>query len=293
MIKISVILFFVALMLWNCSGNGDLSDAYGNFESEETIISSEAAGKLLNFDIEEGMELDSGKFIGLIDTLQNYLKLEQLLASKAAVSTKTSAVLAQIQVLNQQKENLHKDKARIDKMFSDKAATQKQVDDINGGISVIDRQIEQIETQNSTILNELRSLDAQVSQIRDLISKSKIINPLKGTVLNKYVEKFEIVSPGKPLYKIANLSDIILRVYVTGSQLPKIKIGQELRVLVDKDAKSMRELKGRITWISSQAEFTPKIIQTKEERKNMVYAVKVVIKNDGSLKIGMPGEVRF
>ena len=291
--KIGILALLSALFLGACSGNGKLSDAYGNFESEETIISSEASGKLLFFDIEEGLQLDSGKYIALVDTVQNHLKLEQFLASKAAVSTKIEGVLAQIQVLSQQKDNTLKDKQRIDKMFSEKAATQKQVDDINGAIAIIDKQIEQIETQNGTILNELRSLDAQISQIKDAIVKSKIINPVKGTILNKYVERFEIVSPGKPLYKIADLSDIILRVYITGSQLAGVKISQHVKVIVDKDAKSTMDLSGRVIWISSQAEFTPKIIQTKEERKNLVYAVKILVKNDGSLKIGMPGEVRF
>ena len=289
------LLLFSTLLIFisSCSQDGKISDAYGNFESVETIISAEASGKLLQFDIEEGTTVDSNKIIGLIDTVQLALKRDQLIASKNSIATKYSGVVTQINVLNQQKANLEKDKSRIDKMFSTKSATPKQVDDVNGAIEVIDKQISQIETQNPGIASELKSLDAQIAQVTDLIKKSIIINPKKGTVLNKFSEQYELVSPGKPLYKIADLSEIILRVYVDGSQLANIKIGNKVKVYIDQDKSTNRQLEGTVSWVSSKAEFTPKIIQTKDERVNMVYAVKINVVNDGSMKIGMPGEAKF
>ncbi len=277
----------------SCSKNGNKSDAYGNFEAVETIISSESAGKLILFEIEEGSKLTAGKVVGIIDTVQLWLSLKQLEAQKSSIGTKFPSISAQLNVLKQQKEVALKDKERIEKMFAGKAATQKQVDDINGAISVIDKQLLQIETQNSPVFNEIKSIDVQIEKAKDLLKRSVIINPMNGIVLNKFAERFEIVNAGKPLYKIADLEGIILRVYVSGAQLSKVKIGQTVKVLADKNEKEIMNFSGEVTWISSQAEFTPKIIQTKDERVNMVYAVKVLVKNNGTLKIGMPGEVIF
>ena len=291
--KLDIIIFISLFLITGCSGNGGKSDAYGNFEATEIIISSEAAGQLLSFNVEEGEVLKAGQLIGVVDTTQLELKKEQLLASKAALSTKYGSVIAQVNVLKEQRTNTMKDKDRIDAMFKSKAATQKQLDDINGAIAVIDKQINQIETQNPSITNELKSLDAQIAQIQDMLEKCHIVNPVDGTVLNKYSEPDEIVTVGKPLYKIADLTTMYLRAYVSGDELSKIKIGQNVKVLIDKSKTENRSLEGTISWISSQTEFTPKIIQTKDERVNMVYAIKVQVKNNGSLKIGMPGEVRF
>jgi len=288
-----ILLIILLLILFSCSNNGKKSDAYGNFETTEIIVSAEATGKLLWFSLDEGIILKSGVVAGVVDTMQLYLKKLQLDASRQAINTKFASVISQVKVLNQQKENASKDKDRIINMFKSKAATQKQVDDINGAISVIDKQISQIETQNPSITNEVKSLNAQIAQLEDLIKKSIIANPIDGTVLNKYAETGEVVIQGKPLYKIADLKTMILRVYVSGSQLSAIKIGQKVKVLIDKNEKEFTTLDGSISWISSQSEFTPKIIQTKDERVNMVYAVKVLVKNDGTLKIGMPGEVKF
>ena len=288
-----ILLIILLLILFSCSNNGKKSDAYGNFETTEIIVSAEATGKLLWFSLDEGIILKSGVVAGVVDTMQLYLKKLQLDASRQAINTKFASVISQVKVLNQQKENASKDKDRIINMFKSKAATQKQVDDINGAISVIDKQISQIETQNPSITNEVKSLNAEIAQLEDLIKKSIIANPIDGTVLNKYAETGEVVIQGKPLYKIADLKTMILRVYVSGSQLSAIKIGQKVKVLIDKNEKEFTTLDGSISWISSQSEFTPKIIQTKDERVNMVYAVKVLVKNDGTLKIGMPGEVKF
>ena len=291
--KLNIILFCIALVFSACSGGNDLSDAYGNFEATEITISAEATGKLVVFNIEEGQTIKAGEIVGVIDTTQLFLKKEQLEASKKAISTKFSTVIAQINVLKEQKINVEKDQMRIEAMFNSKAATQKQLDDVNGNITVINKQINQIETQNGTIINELKSLDAQIAQIEDLLKKSVIINPVEGTVLNKYAEPYEIAVAGKPLFKIADISTMYLKAYISGDQLPKIKIGKQVKILIDKDKNELNTLIGIISWISSQSEFTPKIIQTKDERVNMVYAIKVKMKNDGQLKIGMPGEVRF
>ena len=282
-----------AVVLFSCSNNDEKSDAYGNFEATETTISSEATGKLLIFNISEGQILKRDETVGLVDTTNLSLKKEQVLAQRTAISTKVTSILSQIEIQNQQKENRIKDKLRIEKMFKDEAATQKQLDDINGAISVIEKNIASIRTQNSGILNELKAFDKQVEQIDLALSKCYLQNPVNGTVLVKLAEKDEIVNMGKPLYQIANLNLMELRVYVSGSQLAKIKLGQKVDVLIDKTEDENRKLEGKIIWISSTAEFTPKVIQTKEERVNMVYAVKVGVKNDGALKIGMPGEVIF
>jgi HlyD family secretion protein len=178
-------------------------------------------------------------------------------------------------------------------LLKDEAATQKQLDDINSQIDVFDKQIKSIEVQNSTVFNELKAMEKQIEQIDDQINRSVLKSPVTGTVLEKYAEQYELAIMGKPIYKIANLSKLELRVYISGSQLNKIKLRQKVNVLIDENAEENKKLKGEITWISEQSEFTPKIIQTKEERVNLVYAVKISVKNDGSLKIGMPGEVLF
>jgi HlyD family secretion protein len=185
------------------------------------------------------------------------------------------------------------DKDRTEKLLKDNAAPVKQLDDINGKIKVIDSQIASIKTQNAAVLDELTGMDRQIDQTKDQLNRCKIVNPINGAVLEKYIEPSEITTPGRALYKIADMDQMILRVYVSGAQLPSIKIGQKVKVMIDKNEKENQDLQGIITWVSPQAEFTPKIIQTKEDRVNLVYAVKVTVKNDGRLKIGMPGEVKF
>lgn len=286
-------LILISILMYSCSDNNEKSDAYGNFEATEITISSEANGKLLKFDVEEGQILDAGQSTGLVDTLDLTLKKQQIIAQREAVATKVASVLSQIEIQKQRKENLLKDKLRIEKMLKDNAATQKQMDDIVGAIDVIDKNIASIQTQNNSILNELKAFDKQIEQIEVMISKCYLKNPVKGTVLVKLAEENEIVNAGKPLYQIADLNIMDLRVYVSGSQLANIKLGQKVEVFVDKNKKENKKLEGIVSWVSPNAEFTPKIIQTKEERVNMVYAVKVEVINDGTLKIGMPGEVVF
>lgn len=288
-----VLLYTAICLLTACSGKNNKSDAYGNFESTEVIVSSEATGKILKFTIEEGSVIKAGLVAGYVDTTDLVLKKEQLKAQKEIISVKTSNIISQIDVQKQQKANLIIDKARIEKLYKDGAATKKQLDDINGSINLVEKQINSIETQNSSVLNEMKNIDRQIDQVNENISKCYIINPINGTVLSKYAEESEITTMGKALYKIADMDFLDLRIYVSGAQLPKVKIGQKVEVLVDKNVDELTKLEGTVTWISSTAEFTPKIIQTKEERVNLVYAVKVNVKNDGTLKIGMPGEVNF
>jgi HlyD family secretion protein len=288
-VKIIGLLLITALI--NACGNGNnKADGYGNFEATATIVSAESNGKLLAFEIEEGQILKQGQMVGYIDTMQLSLKKEQLLAAKNVVSSKSAGVLSQIEVLKAQLSTAKIAKDRIENLLQQGAATPQQKDDVDGKIAVLTQQIRSIEIQNSSVINELKSLDAQLKQLQDQIEKSKIENVLNGTVLVKYAEPFEIVSFGKPLYKIADLSTMQLRVYISETQLNALKIGQEVSVKVDA-ADAMKTYNGKITWIADEAEFTPKIIQTKEERVNLVYAVKIEVKNDGGLKIGMPAEM--
>ncbi|MFZ4741557.1 MAG: HlyD family secretion protein [Bacteroidales bacterium] len=286
-------LAFFAFIAISCNKNNEKSDAYGNFEATEVIISSQGTGKILAFDINEGKTLKSGETYGFVDTTDLFLKKEQVLAQKEAVSTKTKNIIAQIEVLKQQKQNLEIDKARIVKMNKDGAATQKQLDDINGGIDVINKQIASIQSQNSSVFKEISGIEKQIEQLESSIKKSYFTCSNDGTVLVKYAELGEVTTVGKPLFKMADLSTMILKVYVSGDQLPKVKIGTKCEVLVDLNETENKKYEGIVSWVADNAEFTPKIIQTKKERVNLVYAVKVLVKNDGTLKIGMPGEVNF
>ncbi|TPV32946.1 HlyD family efflux transporter periplasmic adaptor subunit [Paucihalobacter ruber] len=277
-------------LLTACNSNGDKADGYGNFEATEITVSSENTGKLIEFNLEEGYVIEKNKFIGYIDTIPLHLKKQQLLVQKDLINAKSKGVLSQINVLQAKLKTAKTNKTRIDNLIKDNAGTQKQLDDIEGEIAVLNNSIRSIEIQNAPVVNELKSIDAQLDQLNDQITKSQIINPIHGTVLSKYAEPNEIVNYGKPLYKIADLSTMELRVYISETQLPNIKIGETVTVKID-DQDGMKSFTGTVGWIASEAEFTPKIIQTKEERVALVYAVKIQVKNDGSLKIGMPAEM--
>lgn len=291
--RLKIVVFIALTILVSCGRKIKMSDAYGNFEAVQVTVSAESAGKIEFLNVEEGMDIDSGKIIALIDTTDLYLKKLQLMAQMNAVSVKHSSVESQIEVQKQQKENLLVEKKRVTRLLTDNAATQKQLDDINGAIDLIDKQIASILTQNAGIAQEKEIVARQIAQINESLSKCYICNPVTGTVLSKFSEAGEIATPGRALYKIADLSIMELKVYVSGIQLPAVKIGQQVEVLIDEDKKNNRKLNGTISWISPKAEFTPKIIQTKEERVNLVYAVKIRVPNDGRLKIAMPAEVNF
>jgi HlyD family secretion protein len=288
----NIIIALMIVSLSSCGKNSDLADGYGNFEATEITISAEANGKIEFLNLEEGAVLEANASIGLIDTTQLYLTKQQLLASKTTIFSKSKNVISQANVLQAQLKATIIEQKRIQNMYAENAATKRQVDEIEGKVNVLKEQIKSVGTQDEPILNEAKSIDVQIEKINDQIDKSKIINPVKGTVLSKYAEPNEITSFGKPLYKIADLSEMTLRVYFSETQLPNIKIGQEVTVSIDND-NGTKSYKGKISWIASAAEFTPKIIQTKEERVNLVYAVKVTVKNDGGLKIGMPAEVKL
>lgn len=286
--KIITLLLLASLI--SCNKNNDKADGYGNFEATEVTISAEANGKIEYLKLEEGDVLDPKIQVGLIDTTQLYFNKQQLLASKSTVYSKSANVLSQIKVLQEQLKTAQIEEKRIQNMFTENAATKRQVDEIDGKVSVIQEQIKSVQTQNAPIVNEVKSIDVQIEKIDDQIQKSKIINPIKGTVLSKYAEPNEVTAFGKPIYKIADISEMTLRVYVSETQLSSIKVGQNVTVKIDAD-KDMKSYQGTISWIASSAEFTPKVVQTKEERVNLVYAVKVRVKNEGSLKIGMPAEM--
>jgi HlyD family secretion protein len=288
----NILTMLVTLTLISCNKDTNEADAYGNFEATETTISSEANGKIEFLKLEEGDVLQENTLVGQIDTIQLYLNKQQLLASKNTIHSKSTNVLSQRNVLNEQLKTTLIEQKRIQNMFAENAATKRQIDEVNGKVNVLKQQMQSVETQNAPIINEVKSIDVQIDKINDQLKKSKIINPISGTVLSKYAEPNEITAFGKPLYKIADLSEMTLRVYFSETQLASIKVGQEVNVTID-DKDGTKPYKGKISWISSSAEFTPKIIQTKEERANLVYAVKVIVKNDGALKIGMPAEVKL
>jgi len=283
---LSIIIF----SLVSCGNSNGKADGYGNFEATEITISSENNGKLMQFNVDEGNVLKKEQLVGYIDTIPLSLKKDQLLVSKDVIASKSKGVLSQISVLNAKLKTAKTNKTRVENLIIDNAATQKQLDDVNGEIDVIKNQIRSVEIQNAPVVNELKNIDVQLQQLDDQIQKSKIVNPVNGTVLTKYAEPNEVTAFGKPLYKIADLSTMQLRVYVSETQLPNLKIGQNVTVKID-DKDDMKSYDGTISWIASEAEFTPKIIQTKEERIALVYAVKIDVRNDGSLKIGMPAEM--
>lgn len=295
-----------------CSKFAPKADAYGNFEAEERIVSAEASGKIMTLNLEEGQELKAGEQVGTIDSIQINLKREQLQASIRAIVAKSPAIAAQLAVfekqtasIRQQLTTLDREKRRIENLLKSDAATPKQLDDLNAQIEAAQRQMDVIVeqktasnaslgVQKSGLLAEVLPLQKQIAQLDDQLAKSRIMNPINGTVLVKYAEPGEITGFGKPLYKVADLGTLTLRAYLAGDQLTAVKVGQDVKVLVDISDGKLAEFGGKIRWISSKAEFTPKVIQTKEERVNLVYAVKISVANEaGVLKVGMPAEVKF
>lgn len=301
----------IALLLAACNGNGHDFDASGTFEADEVIVSAEATGKILSLSVEEGMAVPKDSIVGTIDAENIALQKEQVEASIEALGEKTADAAPQVRLLENQLgvqqsrlDNLLHEKTRTQNLVRADAATQKQLDDINAQIDLVRKEMavtqQQINvqkantgTQNRGILSESKPLSKRAAQLEDQLQKANIVNPVNGTVLTKYAAQGEITSAGKALYKIADLSTLTLRAYISGSQLAQVRLGQSVKVLVDDGKDKYRELPGTITWISDKAEFTPKTIQTKEERANLVYAAKIKVKNDGYLKIGMYGEVKF
>lgn len=288
-----VIALMAALLITGCSGNGK-SDAYGQFEATETTISSQTSGELLSFTASEGATLKAHQQVGLVDTTQLKLKEEELLAGLEATQSKIENINAEVEVFKEQLQTARTNLNRIEALVKDSAATQQQLDDAEGKVRTLRKQIDALQVQKKSVRAEINATRARLNQVEQQLDDARILNPVNGTVLTTYVEPYELVAQGQPLYQIANMDTLELRIYVSGAQLPSIKLGQNVEVLIDKNAEENQQLSGRISWISSEAEFTPKMIQTKEERVTQVYAVKVKVPNtEGIIKIGMPGEVNF
>lgn len=322
---VGAFLFLSLLTLSACNNSDQAFDASGVFEADEVVISSESMGKILSLEIEEGNTLKAGQAVGSVDCKNLNLQKAQVQASMEALSQKTNDASPQIQILKEQlmtqqrqiaaqREQLRlleREHKRLDNLVKAEAVPSKQLDDVDGQISVLKKQIEtaegqvavvqqqiksqqqQVSIQNRGVLSERKPLEERIAQFDDQLQRCTITNPIDGTVLVKYATTNEMTATGKALYKIADLTSLTLRAYITGDQLGKIKLNQPVKVFVDNGKDSYKEVSGVVTWISNKAEFTPKTIQTKDERANLVYATKIKVKNDGFLKIGMYGEVKL
>lgn len=292
-----ILLFTLMLALSACGGNGNTFDATGAFESTEVIVSSEANGKIMELNLQEGDRLEAGAVLGYVDSTQLYLRKKQLEAGLRSIDIRKPDIRKQIASLEQQIAVARSEQQRMENLVKAKAGNQKQVDDIVNNIKVLQKQLDaQYSTLNKTTGGadaEAESIIYQIMQLDDQLQKSRIVNPQPGTVLVKYAEPGEVTAAGKPLYKIADTDLLYLRAYPTADQLTQLKLGQTVRVFADFGEEEQREYPGTITWISEKSEFTPKGIQTKDERANLVYAIKIAVRNDGYLKIGQYGEARF
>lgn len=286
----------LAILLASCSGTPDDVHPSGTFETREIVVSSEASGRILSFPVEEGAILDSGAFAAAIDSVQPRLKKLQLLKSRGAVLARRPDVGKQIAALEQQIATARTERRRVERLLAADAANRKQLDDIDAQIAVLTRQLDaqrsSLQTSDRGITEESDALSIQVAQIDDQLAKCRVSNPMRGTVLEKYAEAGEFAVAGKPLYRVADLDRMVLRAYVVASQLSSMKIGQKVTVVSEEGSGAVREHEGTVSWISSRAEFTPRTILTRDERDNLVYAVKVAVPNDGSLRIGMYGSLR-
>ena len=291
------LLIVIYSLFVGCSGSKNDFEASGTFEAEETIISAEATGVIRQFDVEEGQELTAGQIIGYIDSTQLYLKKRQLESQIRALQGRKPNIAVQLSALQAQLQTAQTERTRLEKLVAGDAATQKQLDDVNAQIEVLKKQINaqqsSLKISSDGISDDVATLQVQIEQLEDQLAKHRLSAPQNGTVLAKIAKVNELTTVGKPLYKIADLQNITFRAFVTSAQLTQLKIGQNVRVFADFGEKKRREYKGTISWISDKSEFTPKTIQTQDERANLVYAVKITVKNDGYLKIGMYGEVNF
>ena len=286
-----------AFGLVSCGKSTDDADASGTFEATEIIVSAQGSGQILSFDIEEGQTLAANQQVGVIDSTQIYLRLKQLQSSGKAIESRRPNTQKQIAAIEQQIATAKTERKRAENLIKANAGNQKTLDDINAQILVLEKQLDAqktlLESTNQGITDESEGLEYQIKQLEDQLAKCKITSPITGTILLKYAEMGEIAAPGKALFKIADTNHMILRAYITADQLTDIKVGQAVKIKTDSGKDGSKEYSGTIAWISSKAEFTPKTIQTRDERANLVYAVKINVKNDGLIKIGMYGDVRF
>lgn len=289
--------FGLSLALAACGDKEVEYDASGIFETTEIIVSAQTAGELTALTAEEGRTVEAGEKLGCVDTVQLALKKRQLSASLTATDSKRLDRKRQVAALRQQIDNLQREKARFSELLKADAATEKQVDELDYQIAILQRQLEateeQINSSNSSLDGQSSGIEAQLAQVEDQIRKSVAASPIKGTILAKYAEPGEYVVPGKPLFKVADISRMKLRAYLTADQLTTLKIGQKVTVYADQGKTDRKAYEGTVVWIADEAEFTPKTIQTREERANLVYAVKIAVSNDGLIKRGMYGDVKF
>ncbi len=287
----------IILLFTACNNKNSRYDASGVFETTEIVVSAKANGEILYFDLKEGQEVRLGQSLGLIDTTQLYWRKVQLQSSLKAMDSRQVNVAVQVAVLQEQLTAAHREKERFTQLIKENAANQKQLDDINAQIATLEKQIaaqtETLKNSNSSLINEQQSLLAQMAQIEDQLKNAVIKSPATATVLGKYAEAGELAVQGKALFKLADMENMFLRAYITASQLIELKIGQAVKVFSDMGKSDHREYEGTVSWISDKAEFTPKTIQTRDERANLVYMVKIAIRNDGYIKKGMYGEVLF
>ena len=285
------------LMLASCGNKEKAYDATGVFEATETTVFAEQSGALMTFDVNEGDVIAQGHEVGLIDTTQIWLKIQQAGATKTVYQSQKPDMEKQIAATRQQLAKARQDQQRYKELVADGAAPSKMLDDATNQVAVLqkqlDAQISALNTQLSTLNSQLTTVDVQVDQLRDQLQKCHVSAPISGTVLEKYVERGEFVTTGKPLFKIADTDHMFIRAYVTSAQLKDIKVGQKAKVFADYGDGQKKEYDGIVSWISSRSEFTPKTILTDDERADLVYALKVAIRNDGYVKIGMYGEVKF
>lgn len=286
-----------SLALAACGDKEVEYDASGIFETTEIIVSAQTTGELTALTAEEGRTVEAGERLGCVDTVQLALKKRQLSASLTATDSKRLDRKRQVAALRQQIDNLQREKARFSELLKADAATEKQVDELDYQIAILQRQLEateeQINSSNSSLDGQSSGIEAQLAQVEDQIRKSVAASPIKGTILAKYAEPGEYVVPGKPLFKVADISRMKLRAYLTADQLTTLKIGQKVTVYADQGKTDRKAYEGIVVWIADEAEFTPKTIQTREERANLVYAVKIAVSNDGLIKRGMYGDVKF
>ncbi|MBO7193287.1 MAG: HlyD family efflux transporter periplasmic adaptor subunit [Bacteroidaceae bacterium] len=289
------IVYIAAMLVAVSCGKESEFDAQGTFEATEVVISSEANGKILDFDVVEGSIVETDKPVGAIDSVQLHLQRKQLLAQHSALLGSRPDVKKQVASLREQIAKHKSELRRVENMLKDGAATQKQYDDIEAQVKILETQLDAtlstLDKNTTTINNNLLALEAQIAALDDRISKCRIVSPVSGTVLVKYAQAGELATVGKPLMKVADLDKIYLRAYFTSEQLAKVNLGDEVTVVADFGGDERYNYAGRIEWISSESEFTPKSIQTKDSRANLVYAVKIAVENDGRLKIGLAGEV--
>jgi HlyD family secretion protein len=291
--KTNTLIIFVALLLLGCRNKTSDADAFGNFEATEVIVSAENSGRIIRLDPVEGTQIEKGDVIALIDTTLLTLQKAEIDAAINSIRSRLSSINAQNDILIQQIENLRVNISRIGRMLKDDAATQKQYDDLTGQEAVLQKQIAANNTQKSSVSSEISVYESKKATLGEQIKRCFIKSPLKGTVIEKFSEAGEITAPGKPVVKISDLTLIKLKAYISGAQLGAIKTGQKCTVRIDNGIKGYSSFPGTVSYISEKAEFTPKIIQTREERVLLVYAVNIDVVNDGSLKSGMPGEALF